>query len=146
MSKLVRIKRAVEVLVVGGIALVHSGIFDRLLNLRSRNPLAIHNEVLDLNIFSAEQPDQFMAELTAFSNRWNSRLKSVIEYECILSEETLATGNEPDDKRDFVVYEDNLNDSDLPASLRDVIVPSKRYFAIVGPDLTNLTMMRCVDI
>ena len=62
-----------------------------------------------------------MIELTSFSNQWNSRLKQVIEYDCILTEEALAVKNEPDDRVEFHEFEDNLDDRELPASLRDVI-------------------------
>lgn len=125
---------------------MQSGLLDGLLNCRSGNPHAVNDEVLELNLLSAQRPEELIAELTSFSSQWNSRLKQVIEYECILTEESLSTRNEPDDKVDFREFEDNLDDRQLPTSLRDVIQPSKRFFMIVGPDLSNLTKLRCVDI
>ena len=62
-----------------------------------------------------------------------------------LSEEQLSVAREPIDAQDFSEYE-NYADDDLPSSIRDVIRPAKRYYAIVGPDLTDLSSFKTVDI
>ena len=51
---------------------------------------------------------------------------------------------EPVDRVDFQEFE--MDEAELPSSMRDVIRPSKKYYAIVGPDLTNLTKLKNVDI
>ena len=87
-----------------------------------------------------------MVELTHFSNEWTNRLKRVTSYELALTDEALSERNEPVDKQEFHEFENNLEVDEMPSSLRDVMQPSKKYFAIVGPDLTNLTKLRNVDL
>lgn len=40
----------------------------------------------------------------------NNRLRKSEAYECVLTEETLSTKNEPDDTADFLEFESNLDD------------------------------------
>ena len=39
-----------------------------------------------------------------------------------------------------------MEDESLPSSMRDVIRPPKRYFVVLGPDQTNLSSIKHLDI
>ena len=66
-------------------------------------------------------------------------------YELNLNEEALSVRNEPVDHLDFHEFE-NMEDESLPSSMRDVIRPPKRYFVVLGPDQTNLSSIKHLDI
>ena len=135
---------------IGALAYLHSGLLDVLMSqCIGGPPIAARNggnntEELEMNLLSAQYLDQFLVELTQFSNEWTNRLKKVTSYELHLTAEALSERNEPVDSRDLQEFESNLEVDQVPSSLRDVMRPSKKYFAIVGPDLTNLTKLKNV--
>ncbi len=86
-----------------------------------------------------------MIELQVFNNELENRIRKVTFYELNLSEEALSVQNEPIDHLDFHEHE-NMEGENIPSSMRDVIRPPKRYFVVLGPDQSNLTDIKHLDM
>ena len=91
--------------------------------------------ILNLDYFT------FMTSLQVIGQEVRNRARETIFYECDISSEDYFTGkNEPVDDRDFTEFEESAVQAAglQSSSLRDVLRPPKKYFAIVGPDTTDL--------
>ena len=82
-----------------------------------------------------------MTSLQVIGQEVRNRARETIFYECDISSEDYFTGkNEPVDDRDFTEFEESAVEAAglQSSSLRDVLRPPKKYFAIVGPDTRDL--------
>jgi len=82
-----------------------------------------------------------LVQLQQIVEEVRNRAIETVFYELDLSKET-----EPVDSLDFVEFEEEQGFEHISSSLRDVLRPNKRYFAVVGPDLSDLSSMKNLDI
>ena len=129
---------------VSGLCLAQNGLLNWLLNWTG-DPQAPSNEVLDRNILN-EDYYALLVILQQLGEEIRNKAKETIFYELELSQDTLSVKNEPQDAIDFCEYEDMSGLENLSSSLRDVLRPSKRYFAVIGPDMTDLGSLKDLDV
>ena len=123
---------------------MQSGLLNCLLNCTGDRQ-ATNEDILARNLLDQEYFDQVIIELQSINTELENRVRKVTFYELDLSEEALSIQNEPVDHLDFHEYE-NMEDESLPSSMRDVIRAPKRYFVVLGPDQTNLSSIKHLDI
>ena len=123
-----------QAFVLCALALVLSGVLDRLLN-TTGDHLAIGTEILDQNVLNQEFVEIMMAEIDAMRESIVDRSRVVTYYNLYLTEEQLSEANEPLDKE--LKEMESVHDGDRNDP-NQVYPQSKQEFAIVGPDLTDL--------
>lgn len=79
-------------------------------------------------------------------NRLNRSRRPASQYEVFITEKALSLDREPVDDVDFFEFEDDEDVRDLTPARRAAMQIPKRVYAIVGPDLSNLSDLTHVNV
>ena len=137
------VQTIVEIVSICGLATTHAGLFNRLLNCTGdRNATGTY--ILEQSFLNTEEFENVLVHLHQVGQDLQSRMNKVHFYQVKISKKALSHKREPKDDSDLVEFE--KDQTEVGSSIHDVIQPRKKYFAIIGPDMTDLSSLATIDL